>query len=313
MKNRDREIIESLTRIEKKLGIKNGLVQDRDISISDFEESISNYKEFALEELEIQEITIKNQVPAIRGFLNHSKGIINKETVKEYFDSNDSDTWKSTQLKALRRYLRDFLKLGKWIEKFEFKKIKIERKGDLPDNTDLELFWHNLPTNESKIVFLLLYSSGLRENEILSQVYPNIDTDTHMIDARNIHIGNTKNSWLSFMTSQAYDIFDQYLYESDFDYENETKMFSISARTLQQHFVDASENTGVKITPKTLRAIFSEKCREASIDKEYIEAFQGRTSKGVLETHYTSYGSEALRKQYDKVEPFLILDLNSYE
>ena len=52
----------------------------------------------------------------LRNFLVHSKGIITKDTVQQYLDSNESTSWKSNQIKAPRKYTRDHLKLGSWIE-----------------------------------------------------------------------------------------------------------------------------------------------------------------------------------------------------
>jgi len=48
-----------------------------------------------------------------------------------------------------------------------------------------------------------------------------------------------------------------------------------------------------------------QKDAEAEIDKGYIDAFCGRIPKGILEKHYTDYSPEALRRQYDKLEPYL--------
>ena len=85
--------------------IKNHLkiVPDKFITITDIDAKIENYKEFAVNELGISEATVNNQKSAIRGFLNYSQGTINKETVKEYLELNDSASWKSNQLKALRK------------------------------------------------------------------------------------------------------------------------------------------------------------------------------------------------------------------
>ena len=118
------EINERLIRIEKKFNI----VPDKDTTIADFEASIIHYKQFALSELKLGQTTINNQISTIRNFLVFPKGIITKQTVLKYLDSNDSDSWKSNQLKALRRYTRDFLKLENWTEEFHFKKCKSKDK-----------------------------------------------------------------------------------------------------------------------------------------------------------------------------------------
>lgn len=104
------------------------------------------------------------------------------------------------------------------------------------------------------------------------------------------------NTWLSS------DVFDE-------DPESNTKLFDVSNRTLQQKFKNVSEQTGIFINPHLLRTIFAERCREAGIEKEYIKVFQGRKPKGILESNYTVYGPQALKRQYDKVEHMLTLEL----
>ncbi len=97
------KISSDLDSIKKHLKI----VPDKFITITNIEGNIENYKEFAEHELKISQTTIKNHKSAIRGFINHSQGVINKETVKKYLESNDSSSWKSNQLKALRKFIRD--------------------------------------------------------------------------------------------------------------------------------------------------------------------------------------------------------------
>ena len=290
------------------------IVPDRETIITDFDSSINSYEEFARDELKLGQLTINNHKSVIRNFMNHSKGMINKQTVKEYLDSNSSLAWKSNHLKALRRYIRDYLMLGNWINEFVFTKSKARLKKETPTNEQLVQFYDVLPTYQMKIVFLIMLDSGLRENEVLSLKYSNINYDTNMIDASNIHKGKTKFSWISFMTNQASELLQNYYLTDEFEFEegneSNTRLFNISSRSLQNAFKNASESIGVSIIPRLLRTVFTERCREAGIDKEYIDAFCGRIPQGVLETHYTDYSPKALRKQYDKLEPILTLSLD---
>jgi len=300
------QIIADLKLIKKALKI----VPDKESTISDFESSISEYEKFAIEELKLEQITINNHKSAINGFLNHSHGIINEQTVKVYLDSNESISWRSNQVKALRRYMRDYLKLGKWIEKFTFTKTKTRVRKETPSNEQLAQFCALLPY-QIQIVFLIMLNSGLRIGEVISLKYSDIDYKTNMIDASNIHKGKTKFSWISFFTNQTSEFLQDYLTGDEFEFEggneDNTKLFNVSSRSLQQAFKNVSEKISISISPRSLRIVFAERCREAGIDKEYIDAFCGRTPQGVLETHYTDYSPKALRKQYDKVEPFLTL------
>ncbi len=159
------EINEKLTRIEKKLNI----VPDLEITITNYNNSIEQFQDFAKNELKLEPITIKNYSQIILKFLNHSNGIINQNTVKLFFDSNNSESSKSNYLKALRKYTRDYLKLGNWIEDFKFEnnsKLKIK---NIPDDSQLSKFYNLLPTQEIQLIFLVLHNSGLRIGEVRSK------------------------------------------------------------------------------------------------------------------------------------------------
>ena len=300
------EILEKLSGIEKALKI----VPDREITIDDVESSIIHYEQYALEELKLGQSTINNQKSAIRGFLLFSDGVINKDTVKAYLNSEESDSWKSNQLKALRKYLRDYLKLGNWINEFNFtSKRKAKIKSAILTDDQLTQFCITLPNIQLQMIFLLLYNSGLRIGEILSLRLSNINFDTNMIDASNIHTGDTKSSWISFFTEQSAEYLESYVNTAvNVEYEDDPVLFTISYKTVQHEFKQASQFLRIVLNPHALRTIFAEKCRHAGIQKEYIDAFEGRTPQGILEKHYTDYSPEALRKQYDKVESHLTLD-----
>lgn len=292
-------ILEKLGRIEKALNI----VPDRFTTITDFESSISEYQRFAKDELSLGSETINNHRSAILGFLNYSQGIVNKDTVKDYLVSSDSASWKSNQLKALRKYIRDFLKLGNWINDFDFSKAKAKIKN-IPSNQEITQFAQFLdaPFN---LIFLLLHNSGLRIGEIMSIKVKDIDFDTNMMNVSNVHEGDTKSSWISFFTKQTASYLKQYLQYHSLD--GDSRLFAMSERSVQNAFKKASEILGITINPHLLRTVFAEKCATAGIADKHIDAFCGRVPQGVLAKHYTDYSPTKLREVYDKLEPYLML------
>lgn len=296
------ELLVRISRIEKALKI----VPDREQSITNNEASLEDYAKYAKEDLGLEEITIQNQKSAIQGFLQYSEGQIDRESVKAYLVSNPSPTWKTNQLKALRRYIRDFLKLGNWIEEFQFETSLVKIHKAYPTNAELTEFYNGLSV-EIQFVFLVLFNSGLRIGEVLSLRVKDIDFETNMVDASNIHKGKTKASWFSFITQQTADPLFEYL-SSEGRLENiDNKIFSIPTRSVQQEFKNVSELLMLDINPKLLRKVFADRCDRAGIDKKYTDAFCGRTPKTVLQRHYTDYSPEALKEQYNKLEPFLTL------
>jgi len=259
--------------------IKNHLkiVDDRETTITDFEGKISEYSQYAQDELNIGKGTIDNHKSIIRSFHSHSGGTINRETVKAYLESNDSEDWKSNQLKALRKYVRDFLKLGNWINEFKFSKRKTKvKKTDIPSDNHLAYFCSELPS-PVQMVFLILLTSGLRVGEVLKLRESDIDFETNMIDASGIHKGDTKSAWISYITYQVADYLQSYI-ETEIDSDN-TKLFDISYNTVQEAFQKTSFQTGVFIKPHFLRTVFTEKCTQAGIEGKYIDAFCGRIPK----------------------------------
>jgi len=235
--------------------------------------------------------------------------MINPETVKAYLESNDSEDWKSNQIKGLRRYIRDFLNLGNWINQFKFSKRKIKvKKSDIPSDAHLAYFCSELPY-PVQMVFLILVTSGLRVGEVLKLKQNDINFETNMIDASGIHKGDTKSAWISYITYQAAEYLQSYL-ETEIDDSN---LFDVSYSTVQDAFKKASFQTQVFIKPHFLRTVFTEKCTQADIDGKYIDAFCGRIPKKVLEANYTVYSPQSLRSQYDKVEGILILPFSEDE
>lgn len=295
------QILQDLQLIKKQLKI----VADKETEVTNFESSIEEYQKFARNELGIEDLTIRNQKAAITNFLAHSKGVINKQTVKSYLDSQDSPSWKSNQLKALRRYIRDFLHLGRWIEDFDFAKSKAKPK-EIPTDEQLLEFVNELPY-QIQMVFLVLHNSGLRIGEVMKLKVKDIDFETNMINASDLHTGITKSSWISFITRQTAKNLKQYLDINKIAGKPESHVFPISQRSVQSAFKNTSEYVGYSITPHLLRTIFAEKCTQANIQEKYINAFCGRVSQGILAKHYTDYSPTKLREQYDKVESYLTL------
>lgn len=299
------KIIEDLGMIKKHWKI----VEDRETVITNFEDNLSEYENYAENNLKLGKGTIANQKSIIHSFLIHSGGLVDLDRVKAYLDSKDSQDWKSNQLKALRRYIRDFLQLGNWINEFKFSKKKAKiKKDDIPTDDQLAYFCSVLPY-QAQLIFLILFNSGLRVGEVLKLKTSDINFGTYMVDASNIHKGDTKSSWISYVTYKTAEYLNDYIITQLHD-DKDANLFDISYNTVQDAFKKASHQTNIFIKPHLLRTIFSEKCTEAGIEGKYIDAFCGRTPKKVLEANYTVYSPQSLRVQYDKVEGLFTLPLS---
>ena len=299
----DREILllifEDIQQIKTKLDIE----EKRFITIADYESTISGYESFAESKLGINSGTIKNHVAVLRKFLEFIKGSITEDTVRDYLDSVD-ESRQSNHLKALRRFLRDYLKLGNWINDIQFKTQKTKLKTQrLPSNSELSTFCAALETLEIQLVFFICFNSGLRINETLQIESGKIDYSLNCIDVSDIHEGDTKSSWFGFFTTQTAEYLESHVNDNYLD----GKIFDVTYDQVYAEFKRVSEITGIQLTPKSLRMIFVERCIDAKMDKNVIDIFEGRIPKGVQSKIYRNYSPERLKEHYDKVEELLTL------
>lgn len=309
----DRELLEAiyesvnsteqrLDAIEANLGI----VPDLTCNISDFEKSVDNFKIFCEHQLKLSSRTIKMYGASVTKFLYFSNGDVNTETVDVYLKSNESQSWKNQEIKALRKYCRNFLNLGSWIEGFEIINIDKVNRKKMPTDLELAEFFHSL-RGQSQIIFLLLHDTGLRLDEILQSNLTMFDFDTCSIDVREVHTGESKSSYMSFYQKNTRTILRTYVKDNENYFSEDRKMFPISARGVEIEFQRTSNDLGLQITPKDLRTIFVTKLSNAGIKDRFIDCLQGRIPKKVIAKHYTDYGLENLKKQYDQVNLFLPL------
>ena len=292
-------ILNKLDQITKHLDI----VPDSFVRIHDIKTSVNDYSEFAKNELNLTDNTIQNHKSQIKSFLEYFDGAININTVREYLDSNDSQSWKSNQVKAFRRYIRDYLKLGNWINEFDFGNVSVKIK-EIPNDSNILIFFNSLPNNH-RLVFLVLLTTGLRIGEVCKLKVSNFNLDTLMINVSNFHSGLTKSSWITYTTRQTGNFLIQHIKHNGL--EQDDYLFDLSTSAIQKIFKKTSNDTSIRINPHLLRSVFTEKCTIARIHEKYIDAFCGRVQEQVIRKYYSDYSPEKLRLEYSKVESLLTL------
>jgi integrase len=202
-------------------------------------------------------------------------------------------------LKALKCYFRKYLKLDT-MDSFRFPKEPFIPKR-VPTREQLQKLYAALPTLKERALFLLYATSGLRKNEVLSMRLEDLDLDRRII-VPNIHIGNTKKSWIGFFNEEARQVLTEYLKEcqQNSQYHHKIRVFNPSNEPTG--WKEAREVTGLNITPKVLRDWFCCEMGELGVPDRFIDAFCGRVPKSILARHYTDYSPERLKRIYDKAE-----------
>ena len=232
----------------------------------------------------------------IKRFLEFLDGrTINRETIRQHLEryvSMSPHTYKRG-LSSLRIFIKDYLEGPDLIRTFRFPKIYY--KPIIAPSKEHIRKLYDAFNLKYKALLVMYATTGLRECELLSVTFDNIDLDKRMIVlARN---SNTKRTWITFFTEEARDILKQYLAARK---ENDERVFSIGKASVNKMFRKTSKKVGAYIAPQKLRDWFCVEMGELGVQDRYIDAFCGRVPKSILARHYTDYSPERLKRIYDR-------------
>ena len=128
--------------------------------------------------------------------------------LKQYLDKSKSAY--TNQVKAFRRFFRDFLDAGHLIATFQLPKSEFT-PTIVPSKDELTTFCRSLNSLRDKALFLMFASTGLRKAEILSLTFEDLDREQRMVYPRRKANSTTKKSWVSFYNEEAEAALDTYL------------------------------------------------------------------------------------------------------
>jgi len=209
-----------------------------------------------------------------------------------------SPSTRANVLKAFKRFFRDFLQRPDLVQSFKFPRRTYTPKT-VPSKEDLGRFFDVLETDRDRAAFLLFATSGLRRSELLRLRLDEVDLENRMIIPRNAHeSSNTKSSWATCFNLECQEVLKRYLANRRANKNN--RAISIGESTLRRNFKKASEKSGVKLGPQTLRIWFSCELGRLGVPDRFIDAMLGHSPRSVLARHYSDYSPEKLREIYDK-------------
>ena len=219
---------------------------------------------------------------------------ITENEVRTYlkgFLTSSTSTY-ANRLKGLRHYLRDWLGLKDLAMQFKFPEQRwIPTQA--PKKDELQLFYHNLTTLESKTAFLLWATSGKRRNEIINLTKDQLDIKNNLIIPPKNN-SRTKHEWYAYFNEECTKILTEYLSTI----KGKENIFS--KKQVREEFEKTYTTTDIHITPKRLRDWFCQEMGELGVPDRFIDAFCGRSPKSVLARHYSDYSPDRLKLIYDK-------------
>jgi integrase len=259
---------------------------------------LEKFADFLLVNMRLEKKTIQQNIQDARRFLRMSDYIVNYDNVRSYLESYIPKAAKTynTQITSLRRFIRDFLQVPKFIMSFKMAPVdEWAFAKELPSKSQIRLGFEGLEETMAKAIYLFTATTGLRKGEILALQKSQVDFNLRSVIPK--HFTRKKRSGITFFNDEMAVWLQKYLMKRKDDFQ---KLFVVSDRQWKKIWRLASKSAGVSITSKVLRAWFSTEMGELGVADRFIDVFQGRAPRSVLAKHYTGTGLERLKRIYDK-------------
>jgi len=272
------------------------------LQIEDLNETVNAFEDFCRIDMHRSDRTVKNNSYWVRRFLNSVKKNpreVSDQDVREYlrnYRESPANTYANI-LKAFKAFFRDFMQMPWIVESFRFPDRPFHPKT-VPSKEQLSRFYHALNDSIAETMFLVLGSTGLRKNEVLSLRIGDISLQERTVIPRKGYDG-AKNTWITFLNEEAAQAVRRHL-ETLKEPSPETDLFKKFDSRLKRAFKRAYEKTGVHITAQLLREWFACEMGKLGVPDRYVDAFCGRVPRSVLARHYTDFSPERLKEVYDK-------------
>jgi len=262
------------------------------------EDDFEDFRLFALAKLNLNKLTVSQYICKVKGFLKDRTAFTDRD-VQAYIQErkgNCTPYYVSNVISALKAYFRDYKGLS-LMNGYKHPSSPLRVKEEV-EPEKVKRFILAIDNPMVKCISILLATSGLRKNEVLSLRKQDIDRELCCI-VPNCHSGETKHSYLSFYNDEAEACLRQH--EETRCIQGE-KLFAIGHETFLRAWNAARKKTGIYLKPKDLRDFFSQEMGKAFVPDRYIDIFQGRAPRGILAKHYNPHGIRMLREIYDKAD-----------
>ena len=248
--------------------------------------------------MRLEETTIPTNIQTTRRYLEHAKYVVSYETITSYLETylGKAPQTYNRQIVVLRHFIKDFLGREELIS--PFKLAPVDQAGDpveLPTKTQVREGVNAQNNARAKAIYLFIATSGLRKTEALGLSKENINFETRAVIPR--HYTRKKRSGVTFYNAETEEYLKEYLASRN---DGDPRLFEISDRQWRKIWKRASQQAGVEITAKVLRAWFSTEMGELGVPDRYVDVFAGRAPRSVLAKHYTGRGLERLKRIYEK-------------
>lgn len=266
----------------------------------DYPSNIENYLEKIKNECVLRGFskqTIKSYTYNIRKFLEFiekSRLNLTKESVRSYLLTQKVGTNTSRlQYASISFFFKEVLK-----RPFSLEEIPIKKKEkQLPKVISKEKIKEMIELTENlkhKLIIKLLYSSGLRLQELIDLKRNDLDFERNLINVRK---GKGKKDRVTLISESLKLDLLKYYSENNFktEYVFEGRSGKYTKKSVQKVLEQAGKRIGIKVTPHMIRHSFATHLLDEGIDIRYIQKLLGHSDLKTTEI-YTYVSTKDLSK-----------------
>ena len=266
----------------------------------DYPSNIENYLEKIKNECVLRGFskqTIKSYTYNIRKFLEFiekSRLNLTKESVRSYLLTQNVGTNTSRlQYASISFFFKEVLK-----RPFSLEEIPIKKKEkQLPKVISKEKIKEMIELTENlkhKLIIKLLYSSGLRLQELIDLKRNDLDFERNLINVRK---GKGKKDRVTLISESLKLDLLKYYSENNFktEYVFEGRSGKYTKKSVQKVLEQAGKRIGIKVTPHMIRHSFATHLLDEGIDIRYIQKLLGHSDLKTTEI-YTYVSTKDLSK-----------------
>lgn len=227
-------------------------------------------------------------------FVERSRLNLNKEAVKYYLLSlNASRNTSRLHYAAIRFLYREILRRPFSVEEIPNKKKPKQLPKVIPKEKIKQLI-EQTENQKHKIIIMLLYSTGIRLNELINLKREDIDFETNTVKVRS---GKGNKERMTIISDKIKIELLKYYSKETFktQYILEGRKGKYTKKAVQVVLGKIGRQIGIKLTPHMLRHSFATHLLESGVDIRQIQELLGHESLRTTQI-YTKISKTELRK-----------------
>ncbi len=235
-------------------------------------------------------------------FIEKSRLNLSKESVKSYLLTQDVQTNTSRlQYASISFFFREVLQ-----KPFSFEDVPIKKKEkQLPKVISKEKIKQMIDLTDNlkhKLIIKLLYSSGLRLQEIINLKRKDIDFERGIL---NVKKSKGKKDRITLISdSLKLDLLKYYsnnIFKTEYVFEGRTNKYT--KKSVQKVLALAGQRVGIKVTPHMLRHSFATHLLEQGTDIRHIQKLLGHSDLKTTEiyTHVSTKDLSNIKSPLDSL------------